>query len=186
MSYNFTSSIIKDRDKIELEEMFMSMNIVKVDETNAEKVVPLIAAFRVTLQSYKNIHSEPDDKSAKEEVFEFLEKDYPIYAIEQNDEFIGYIVCRIEEPCLWVEHIYVMDEYRRCGAASMLFGKAEEIAESMGEDTVYNFVHPNNEDMISFLRSKGYTVLNMLEIRKSYKGEELSTTIHVDENTFDY
>ncbi len=30
----------------------------------------------------------------------------------------------------------------------MLFHKAKEIAASMGEDTVYNYVHPNNENMI--------------------------------------
>ena len=47
----------------------------------------------------------------------------------------------------------------------------------MGEDTVYNFVHPNNEGMIRFLASKGYTVLNMIEVRKPYKGEKLTTTI---------
>ncbi len=64
--------------------------------------------------------------------------------------------------------------------------KAEEIAASMGEDTVYNFVHPNNEDMIRFLRSKGYTILNMIEIRKSYSGENLTTTIHVEKEPFDY
>lgn len=164
----------------------MPMNIFKIDESTAEKVVPLIAAFRVTLRSYKGISAGPDYEWAKEEVHEFLEKGYPIYAIEQNDELAGYMVCRIEEPCLWVEHIFVREQYRRRGAASMLFSKAEEIAESMGDDTVYNFVHPNNEGMISFLRSKGYTVLNMLEIRKPYKGEELSATVHVNENTFDY
>ncbi len=164
----------------------MTMNIVKIDETSAEKVVPLIAAFRVTLLLYKGISAEPDYEWAKEEVLEFLGKGYPIYAIEQNDEFAGYIVCRIEEPCLWVEHIFVSNQYRRRGVASMLFGKAEEIAESMGDDTVYNFVHPNNEGMISFLRSKGYTVLNMLEIRKPYKGEKLVTTVHVNEEIFDY
>ena len=68
----------------------------------------------------------------------------------------------------------------------MLFNKAEEIAASMGEDTVYNFVHPNNESMIQFLRSKGYTVLNMIEIRKPYAGEKLTTTIHVEKEAFDY
>lgn len=44
----------------------------------------------------------------------------------------------------------------------------------------------NNENMIQFLRSKGYTVLNMIEIRKPYKGEKLSTTIHVEKEAFDY
>ena len=68
----------------------------------------------------------------------------------------------------------------------MLFNKAEEIAASMGENTVYNFVHPNNEGMIRFLRSKGYTVLNMIEIRKPYEGEKLTTTVHVENEAFDY
>ena len=164
----------------------MPMNLVKIDEITAEKIVPLIAAFRVTLRSYKGIDSEPDHEQAKEEVHEFLGKGYPIFAVEQNGEFVGYIVCRIEEPCLWVEHIFVSDRYRRRGVASMMFSKAEEIAGSMGDDTVYNFVHPNNEGMISFLRSKGYTVLNMLEIRKPYKGEEPVTTVRVNDTVFDY
>ena len=85
-----------------------------------------------------------------------------------------------------MEHIFVREEYRRKGAATLLFGKAEEIAESMGEDTVYNFVHPNNEGMIRFLRSKGYTVLNMIEIRKPYRGEKPAATILVEKEAFDY
>ncbi len=162
------------------------MKIIRIDETTAEKVIPLIAAFRVTLRSYKGIQADPDPEWAREEISEFLEKKYPVFAAEQDGEAVGYIACRIEEPCLWVEHIYVDERYRRQGAASMLFSKAEEIAASMGDDTVYNFVHPNNEGMISFLRSKGYTVLNMLEIRKPYGGEKLTTTVRVNENAFDY
>ena len=64
--------------------------------------------------------------------------------------------------------------------------KAEEIAASMGEDTVYNFVHPNNAGMIAFLRSKGYTVLNMIEIRKPYRDETLTSKIEVGNESFDY
>ena len=111
---------------------------------------------------------------------------FPVYVVEENGDFVGYIVCRIDEPCLWVEHIFVREDYRRRGAATMLFRKAEEIAASMGDDTVYNFVHPNNENMIQFLRSKGYTVLNMIEIRKPYEGEKLTTTVQVGKEVFDY
>lgn len=171
----------QDKQKLEV-----PMNIIRIDETSAERIIPLIASFRVTLRSYKGMKAEPDFGWAKEEAYEFLDKGYPIYAAEHNGELAGYIVCRIEEPCLWVEHIFVSEQYRRQGVASKLFRKAEEIAESMGDDTVYNFVHPNNGGMISFLRSKGCTVLNMLEIRKPYKGEELTTTVRVDENSFDY
>ena len=162
------------------------MKIVKIDNSNADKAAKLVADFRVTLRSYKGIRSQPDIGAGREEITEFLESGFPMFAAEDNGKFIGYIACRIDEPCLWVEHIYVCEEFRLKGAASMLFDKAEEIAHSMGEDTVFNFVHPNNDGMIGFLRSKGYTVLNMIEIRKPYKGEELKTTIHVENNSFDY
>ena len=162
------------------------MNIVSIDKSSAEKIAPMAADFRVALRSYRGERSQPDIGSAKEEILDFLNTGYPVFAAEEDGEFAGYIVCRIEEPCLWVEQIFVREEYRRKGTASMLFGKAEELARSMGEDTVFNFVHPNNDGMISFLRSKGYTVLNMIEIRKPYKDEKLTTTIRVAENEFDY
>lgn len=162
------------------------MELVKIGITDADGIAPLAAAFRTQLKSFKGIRSEPDIKSAKEEILGFLDSGVPIYAVKDHDSFVGYIVCRIDEPCLWVEQIFVREDHRRKGAASMLFSQAEHIAASMGEDTVYNFVHPNNENMIGFLRSKGYTVLNLLEIRKPYSGEKLTTTIHVENESFDY
>lgn len=162
------------------------MKIIRINDVNTEAVAPLVADFRVTLRSYKGITSQPDIEAGKEEVSEFLKSGYPIFAVENQDKLAGYIVCRMEGSCLWVEHIYVCNECRRKGVATMLFEKAEEIAASMGEDTIYNYVHPNNEGMILFLRSKGYTVLNMIEIRRPYKNEKLTTTIHVEKSSFDY
>ncbi len=162
------------------------MEIIRIGIVDADKVAPLVAAFRTQLKSYKGIRSQPDPEAGKEEILEYLQSGFPVYAVEDRGAFAGYIVCRIDKPCLWVEHIFVREDYRRKGVATILFNKAEEIAASMGEDTVYNFVHPNNENMIRFLRSKGYTVLNMIEIRKPYKGEKLNTTIHVEKEAFDY
>ncbi len=162
------------------------MELIKIGTMDADRIAPLVAAFRIQLKSYKGIKSKPDTEAGKEEILEYLESGFPVYAVKDSGILVGYIVCRIDEPCLWVEHIFVREDYRRKGVATMLFNKAEEIAASMGEDTVYNFVHPNNENMIQFLRSKGYTVLNMLEIRKPYKGEKLTTTIHVEKEAFDY
>lgn len=162
------------------------MKIIKIDKETANLVAPLVADFRVTLREYKSIVSQADIDSGKEEIIDFLNSGYPVFAAEDDGVLQGYIVCRIEEPCLWVEHIYVSKEHRRKGIATLLFNKAEELAASMGEDTVFNYVHPNNENAICFLRSKGYTVLNMIEIRKPYKGERLTTTIKVDKNVFDY
>ena len=162
------------------------VKIIEINKEAADRVAPLVADFRVTLREYKNIISQKNIDSGKEEIIDFLNSGYPVFAAEDNGVLLGYIVCRIEEPCLWVEHIYVSKEHRRKGIATMLFNKAEELAALMGEDTVFNYVHPNNENAICFLRSKGYTVLNMIEIRKPYKDERLTTTIKVDNNVFDY
>ena len=40
--------------------------------------------------------------------------------------------------------------------------------------------------MIALLRKRGYTVLNLIEIRKPYKGEKLTQVIQVGEHEFDY
>lgn len=162
------------------------MNIIKIDESKAYKIASLVAEFRVALRSYKGIESQADIEAGKEEIFEFLNSGYPVFAVEDGGVLAGYIVCKIEEPCLWVEHIYVREDYRRKGVATILFSKAEGMAEAMGGETVFNYVHPNNEGMIHFLRSKGYTVLNMIEIRRPYQGEKLASTIQVGNNDFDY
>ncbi|MBO4501548.1 MAG: GNAT family N-acetyltransferase [Clostridia bacterium] len=162
------------------------MKIINITKDNANMIAPLVAEFRATLNALRNICSKPDIAAAKEEAEDLIKRGYPAFCAVEGGTAEGYMVCRIDEPCLWVEHIYVREEFRRKGVASALFAKAEELARSMGEDTVFNFVHPNNEAMISFLRSKGYTVLNMLEIRKPYKGENPAARVQVDGNVFDY
>jgi ribosomal protein S18 acetylase RimI-like enzyme len=162
------------------------MNLIRIEKNDMDRLAPLMADFRVTLNGYRGLASRPRAEAAREEIEEFLSAGFPIYAVEDGVVLAGYMVCRMDEPCLWVEHLYVREAYRRKGVATLLFEKAEDIARAMGEDTVFNFVHPNNTGMIAFLRSKGYTVLNMIEIRKPYPGETLTTTIPVGDAVFDY
>ena len=163
-----------------------AVEIIRIGIEDAERIAPLVAAFRVQLKAYKGIKARPDVEAGREEILEFINAGFPVFAAAEDGALAGYMVCRIDAPCLWVEQLFVREECRRKGVASMLFAKAEEIAASMGEDTVYNYVHPNNEGMIRFLRAKGYTVLNLIEIRKPYEGEELTTKIHVEKEVFDY
>ncbi len=80
----------------------------------------------------------------------------------------------------------MLPEYRRKGIGTALYEKAEEIAESLGSDTVYNWVHPNNDAIISFLKKRGYGVLNLIELRRKWKGEEPKMKIRVGRHEFDY
>lgn len=146
----------------------------------------MVALFRVELNSYRKIITKPNIKAGFEEIEEYLSNGFPVYAALINGEYAGYAVCRVDSEVVWVESLFVKEEYRRRGVATALHKKAEEIAASYGDETVYNYVHPNNHRMIEFLRNRGYTVLNLIEIRKPYKGEKLTQTITVGEHEFDY
>lgn len=161
------------------------MEILEVKQANAA-LAEMVALFRVELGSYKGIASRPNREAGREELEAYLSAAFPVFAALVNGEYAGYVVCRVDDQVVWVESIFVKEEYRRHGVATALHRKAEEIAASYGEDTVYNYVHPNNHRMIEFLRKRGYTVLNLIEIRKPYKGEKLTQTIAVGEQEFDY
>ena len=161
------------------------MEIIKISQAT-DDLAQMVALFRVELRSYKGIASKPDLEAGREEMEEYLAAGFPVFATLVNGEYAGYVVCRIDSEVVWVESIFVKEEYRRHGVATALHSKAEEIAASYGEETVYNYVHPNNHRMIEFLRKRGYTVLNLIEIRKPYKEEKLSQKICVGEHEFDY
>lgn len=162
------------------------MTIESLTLDQVDIAAPLVAQFRVTLRSYKGIFIEPDIQDAKEELIDYLDKKYPIFIALEDGKCVGYIVCRIDEPCVWAESLFVCKEYRRRHIASALFAKAEEVARGYGQETVYNYVHPNNNGVIAFLKSRGYNVLNLIEIRKPYTDEKPMMKIKVVDNEFDY
>ena len=161
------------------------MELIKITEAN-NILAEMVASFRVELRSYKGITSKPNVDAGREEMEEYLAAGFPVFAAMVDGQYAGYVVCRVDSEVVWVESIFVKEEYRRQGIATVLHSKAEEIAASYGEETVYNYVHPNNHRMIEFLRKCGYTVLNLIEIRKPYKEEKLTQTLVVGEHEFDY
>lgn len=162
------------------------MQIRRLDRDEVEQVAPLTALFRVALKGYKGIAALPDVAAGYEELMEYLDAGWPVYKAMMRERCVGYLVCRVEAPCVWVESIFVQEAYRRRRIATLLLREAEALAKSYGEETLYFNVHPNNRGMIAFLRRHGYTVLNLIEIRKPYAGENPSAVIRVGENDFDY
>ena len=162
------------------------MTIERLSFEKVDMAAPLVSAFRKTLRAFKGEAIEYAIEDAKEELTDFLEKNYPVFIALEDEKCVGYLACRIDEPCIWVEHIFVSEEYRRKHIASALFEKAEEVAAEYGQETVYNYVHPNNDGIIAFLRSRGYNVLNLIEVRKPYSDEKPTTKIKVGDNEFDY
>ncbi|RIA75516.1 acetyltransferase (GNAT) family protein [Anaeroplasma bactoclasticum] len=163
------------------------MEIIEYNEKYYLDLATMISLFRVTLRRFKNIESKPNIEDAKEELEEYItyKKKYKIYLCIEDDKALGYIILRID-GVIWVEQIYVLEESRRKGVASLLYDFSENVSKAMGEDTLYNYVHPNNNAIINFLKSKDYTVINLIEIRKKYNGEETLSKIKIMDNEFDY
>ncbi|MCL2407469.1 MAG: GNAT family N-acetyltransferase [Defluviitaleaceae bacterium] len=156
--------------------------IVKLSKDDGNRLAPLIAKFRAELKSYKGITAAEDIDAAQEEADEFLTAGFPIYIYEEDGKYVGYIVCK-EDGAVWVEQLYVLPNHRGKGIAGALYAAAEELA---GGDTLYNWVHPNNDAMIRFLAKRGYSTLNLIEIRKPYQDEISREKICVKNNEFDY
>lgn len=163
------------------------MRVKGLHEEDIQETAELVARFRVELSNLRRMNKKPNITAAVEELNEYVDNGFPVF-IAENDQkvIIGYIVCRIDRDVVWAESLYVAPEYRRRGTASILYERAEQLARKLGSETVYNWVHPNNEKIISFLDKKGYNVLNLIEVRKSTAGEKINQKIRVDAHEFNY
>ncbi len=163
------------------------MKIRLIRPEDEAEVIPLIGAFRVTLARFRAVDREIDLEAAKRELAEYRNGNYPIFVAENDDgKIAGYLVCRVVEDVAWAESLFVSPEFRRKGIGSALYAEAERLAQKLGNDTLYNWVHPNNDNVISFLQKQGYSVLNLIELRRPRPGERTTQRIRVGEHEFDY
>ena len=164
----------------------MDVRIREARPEDAEALVRLIATFRAELARFHGEEREPDPDAAREELAEFRAKGFPIRVAEVGGEPVGYLVCRVEDGVVWAEQLCVAPAHRRRGLGSALYAEAERLCRELGGDTVYNWVHPNNDAIISFLAKRGYTVLNLIELRRPLSGERPGRRIRVGAHEFDY
>ena len=163
------------------------VNIRPIAEQDEDLLIPLVAHFRVTLSRFQRRPFPTDFSAAAKEITDYREPDYRIFIAEIEENIpVAYLVCRIGDGMVWVDSLFVLPDYRRQGVGSALYRQAELLAEESESETVYNWVHPNNERMIAFLRRQGYQVLNKIEIRKSKKSDSDLKRIKVGLNTFEY
>ena len=163
------------------------MKIKSFEKEDKNEVINLIGKFRVRTAQLKGIEKGIDLKNANEELEFYIKKKYPIFIAEDDkNTIIGYHVCRVEDEIVWSESLYVIPEMRRKGIGSDLYDEAEKLVKTLGGDTVYNWVHPNNEMSIPFLKKRGYDVLNLIEIRKKRPNEKITQEINVGNHEFKY
>ena len=162
------------------------MDIRSYQSEDKDQVISLIAEYRVFLSSLKSVSKTIDLETARTELDDYLSPRYVIYVAALDDEILGYLVCRVDQDVVWAESLFVKPSSRRKGVGSALYLEAERLVEKLGGDTVYNWIHPNNVGIIQFLRRRGYNVLNLVEVRRPWTGEENPSKIQVGEFQFRY
>ncbi len=154
---------------------------------DVEALTPLIMQFKNELSGFMGRQKPFEKARAKKECEEYIEGPFAVYVAEKPDKtLVGYIVCRISGDVVFAESLYVLEDYRRQGIGSRLYDLAEALAMKKGNETLYNWIHPNNDGVIALLKSKGYTTLNLIENRKPLREESTKGTIKVGNHTYDY
>ncbi|MHB1492412.1 MAG: GNAT family N-acetyltransferase [Thermoplasmataceae archaeon] len=163
------------------------MNVRNATPEDERDITTLILQFRVELKKLKDVRTEPDIKKAREEFRGYIAAKYPIFVAEdENGSLDAYLVCKIVDNVVWVESIFVSEKERRKGIAAQLFHQAEKLALDLGNETLYLWIHPNNDKMVAFLSKLDYDVLNLIEIRKKLTNEKISSKIKVGSHDYYY
>ncbi len=105
------------------------MKLLHYEQNYKTQLITLIAKNRIALAELKKREKQLDLDTAREELNYYLNKNFPIFiAVNENQDLIGFTLCRVDEDIVWDELLFVIPEERRKGVGSALFKRAEEFA----------------------------------------------------------
>lgn len=163
------------------------MKIRAAEPMDRDELIRLIAEFRVTMCRFRGTAPPLDLQAAERVLLGYTPDEHLIYVAETDEAaIVAFMTCRSVGSRVSVEALYVMPDYRRQGVGGLLYDMAEEHALDLGGEPITNWVHPNNDRFISFLRHRGYLVLSQIELRKPRGGEGPMQPIKVGKNIFEY
>jgi len=161
--------------------------IRKYASADFEVLVGLLAEFRLFLKELQNPSCKQNinQNAARTELENYVSTNYEIFVAKDASAFVkGFFIMEIRDNVIFAHILYVCPEVRRRGIASALYAKAEERSHMNKQETVYNWIHPDNEGIINFLGSRGYDTVNLLELRKQCSFDKHPRHIKVGNHKF--
>lgn len=166
-------------------------------KTDLEQFSVLFGKLRSTLRSFSSINQVPTEinqTKINNEIANYIDNDaYTIFVAISENQLAGFIVIKCNDGVFWLEFLYVDQKFRRRGIASALWEHAEAFIRKKGKTSLYVWIHPNNQEMIDFLRYKNCDTLNLIELRKDLdistnanRKNKKKETIKIGKNTFYY
>ena len=135
--------------------MISKINIKQADKSNIDFVVN----YALSCMRNDNFHQHD---SVKENYIKRLQaNDYKCYIAFYEDKPAGYIDFEIKKyelkDTLWVNELFVSEEFRGQNIATKLKQHVEEVANNIGYDSIYTSTEPDNHESLNLLKKMGYT-----------------------------
>jgi ribosomal protein S18 acetylase RimI-like enzyme len=163
------------------------MNIRLAELEDHDSLIQIMAEFWVTMSRFRGSAPPPDLPAAERKILSYRSPEYQVFVAESEDgSLAAFMVCHTKAGRLSIEVLFVLPEHRRQGVGNLLYDRAEYLALQLGDEPISNWVHPNNDRYIAFLRKRGYLVLSLIELRKPRSREAPLQQIKVGKNIFEY
>ncbi len=143
------------------------LTIRKIKSTEKQEVINMMRTFYATPFVSTNGSEEIFDANLEACINNspYLEG----YVLVENGEILGYgmlaksFSTEFGKPCIWVEDLYIKDEYRGGGIGSSFFKFIEELY----PDCLFRLeVESENERALNVYKKMGYEFLPYLEMKK--------------------
>ena len=148
----------------------MKIKIRYMEEKDREKVVEMMRVFYASEAVFTNgseeiFHTDIDNCTNDNPYIEG-------YVFENDRGIQGYSMLaksfstEFGKPCIWIEDIYIQEEYRTQGLGSRFFHFIEE----KYPHALFRLeVEPENERAVNFYKKCGYDILPYMEMKKAVK-----------------
>ncbi|MBN1150823.1 GNAT family N-acetyltransferase [candidate division WOR-3 bacterium] len=160
------------------------MKEIRCLETPGSELVLMVYEFRQILAKLNKSPVEYTIKDAYDETAQYFTENRTVFGLYDDEMLMGFSVLKSEAETHWLEWLFVDRKFRGFENASMLFDFTENYAKEHGADQLYIWVHPDNRQMLRFLKKKGYDVLNLIEVKKTKP--QTSTKINLFGNELKY
>ena len=145
----------------------MNINIRKMTEADRESVVDMMRTFYHSPAVWTNGSEEIYNKDITACVGTSPYADGFIF--EKEDEILGYgmiaksFSTEFGKPCIWIEDLYLKEEYRGVGIGSSFF----QYLEKEYPNTIMRLeVEEDNTRAVAAYRKNGYETLPYMEMKK--------------------
>jgi len=139
-------------------------------QTETSTAISFIKAFWL-----EHSQEHQSDEEAQNDLNAWTNSRSAFYFIVKDQKKVGFIHLGSRGGSIdWLEHLFVLPQYRRQGIGSYAVREAEQLVKGNSE-SMYIEVAARSQNALLLYHSLGYDVLNTITVRKDFQPEHFQT-----------